>query len=116
MPSDTVIDQADALMQRHRSFVPHDAAVPSTSAEAVPDIPVLTEVVADDSTSPLQLEIAVALEAELSYWLARALPEQLERLQAEYSALLRARLEAELRAELLPRLEAAIADAIARKS
>ena len=116
MPSDTVIDQADALMQRHRSFVPRDAVAPSTAAETVPDIPVLTEVVGDDSASPLQLEIAIALEAELSNWLAVALPEQIERLQAEFNALLRTRLEAELRTELLPRLEIAIAEAIARKT
>ena len=116
MPSDRVIDQADALMHRNRSFVTHDARAPSAIAETLPDIPVLTEIVDADDTLALQLELAAALETEMANWLADALPGQIERLQAEFGNLLRTRLEADLRAALLPRLEAAITEVIARKT
>lgn len=114
MPGDPVdvdvVRQADALMQRHRSFVaraPEDVATPVRIA-ADADIPLLTEVV--DSGTPPQ-EGAAMLDAlrseiadELSAWLVDALPAAV----ANASQHIIAELDAKARNTLLPQLQAAI--------
>ena len=112
---DDVIDQADALMRRHRSFVAR-APVPDTD-DALPaedgaddvgdvDIPVLTEVVAADMHGPQTLDAMLDglrddLRDELSAWLVEVLPAAV----ANASQQILAELEAKARNTLLPRLQ-----------
>ena len=115
MPGDPVdrdlVRQADALMQRHRSFVaraPEDAATPVRVA-ADAEIPLLTEVV--DPGALLPQDSAAMLDAlrteiaeELSAWLIDALPAAV----ANASLHIIAELDAQARNTLLPQLQAMI--------
>jgi acetolactate synthase regulatory subunit len=116
-----VLDQADALMRRHRSFV---ASVTAQASKAVPttvalnadsdvDIPLLTEVV--DSVSDIAasnpLDTARVLDAlradiehELSAWLVEELPAAV----ANASQSILNELDAKARHSLLPRLLAIV--------
>lgn len=94
----SVLDKADALMRRHRSFVARDPAAPPPPP--VPDIPVLTEKVGADETADPQEQMQAVLEAELERWLAEALPAAV----TEVSAILTAELAIRAREELLPNL------------
>lgn len=115
---DDVIDQADALMRRHRSFVarapePETAAVPSAEDAANNaddmddvDIPLLTEIVAADGPGPQTLDALLDglrddLSDELSAWLVEVLPAAV----ANASQQILAELEAKARNTLLPRLQ-----------
>lgn len=105
-----VLQQADALMRRHRRFV----AGGEVSVPAVDDLPVLTEVV-DDAVAVLpEQEVAArihaavgATEAELARalerWIATHLPQALEQALGRVSEQLQQELAARLRAELLTR-------------
>lgn len=110
--TDSVLNQADALMRRHRSFVARDGNTPAAPSEPedLPDIPVLTEKVGADATLDLHAELQAALQAELDRWLADALPQQIETLKTQLGELLQAHLDTALRDALLPRLAAALKD------
>lgn len=104
-----VIDQADALMRRHRSFVarPSDAAVREQARDEPVDIdlPVLTEIVADDDIPPRDIRAVLEalgdeIDAELSSWLVEVLPAAV----ANASQQILAELDAKARNTLLPRL------------
>lgn len=99
-----VFDKADALMQRHRSYVARPAAeaapaapVPAPEATPEEDLPLLTEVV--DATADAGSQ-ADALEQALSDWLVEVLPAAV----ANASQRILAELDARARATLLPRL------------
>lgn len=90
MPTDDdLIDRADTLMRRYRSFVarPTPAPIPVDAPEAAEDdLPTLTEIVAKDdalpaasSTDPAALR--AALQESLNHWLDKTLPELLEKLE-----------------------------------
>lgn len=115
---DDVIDQADALMRRHRSFIARapaadtDAALPAEDvADNVgnmddADIPLLTEIVAADMAGPQTLDALLDglrddLRDELSAWLVEVLPAAV----ANASQQILAELEAKARNTLLPRLQ-----------
>lgn len=104
-----VIDQADALMRRHRSFVarPSDAASREQARDEPVDIdlPVLTEIVADDDITPRDIRAVLdalgdEIDAELSSWLVEVLPAAV----ANASQQILAELDAKARNTLLPRL------------
>lgn len=104
-----VIDQADALMRRHRSFVAraNDPAAGSQPQEAPvdTDLPVLTEIVADDDIPPHDIHAVLdalgdEIDAELSSWLVEMLPAAV----ANASQQILAELDAKARNTLLPRL------------
>jgi hypothetical protein len=109
---DDVIDQADALMRRHRSFVARsaepdtDAALPAEEVADDVDIPVLTEVVAADMAGPQTLDAMLDglrddLSDELSAWLVEVLPAAV----ANASQQILAELDIKARNTLLPRLQ-----------
>lgn len=122
MSADDVLDQADALMRRHRSFVARDTSLTPQAPggmdadEALPDIPVLTEKVDAVDAPPLHAELGMALETELNAWLDAVLPQQIEQVQTEFKALLLTRLDQEMRAALLPRLQAALTETLTPKT
>lgn len=99
-----VLDQADALMRRHRSFVARttEPAEPSPPPVIEDDIPVLTEVVAE--ISPVDSDPTPVpdreLEEALSTWLATVLPAALD----HASNALTTELAERARQELLPKL------------
>lgn len=104
-----VIDQADALMRRYRSFVARPAgdaeSVPSADAVAEAEIPVLTDIVAADAIAPNDLPALLdalrdELDEELSAWLIEVLPAAV----ANASQQILAELDAKARNTLLPRL------------
>jgi hypothetical protein len=108
-----VISQADALMRRHRSFVARSAQDRPEPATAVPagdsDLPVLTEIVADDELAPHDMRAVLdalgdELDAELSSWLIEVLPAAV----ANASQQILAELDAKARNTLQPRLRAII--------
>lgn len=105
-----VLQQADALMRRHRRFV----AGGEVSVPAIDDVPVLTEVVEDavaavpESDVDARIHAAVgATEAELARalerWIAMHLPQALEQALGRVSEQLQQELAARLRSELLTR-------------
>lgn len=104
---DDVIEQADALMRRHRSFV---ARAPEEIAADTPgddvDIPVLTEVVDPESLAPSAspedtiIALRDAVEAALEDWLVEVLPAAV----ANASQQVLAELDAKARQSLLPRI------------
>lgn len=106
---DDVLSQADALMQRHRSFVarPNQEALlsPMTSNEAT-EIPVLTEIVEVALPADGNTDLHGRLEQALADWLSDALPRHVEQLGQQ----LLASVSAEARASLLPRLQALLED------
>lgn len=116
MPDDTnsapspVVQQADALMRRHRRFVAGGEVVPPV----VDDLPVLTEVVDDavavfpEQEMAARIHAAVgATEAELARalerWIAMHLPQALEQALGRVSEQLQQELAARLRSEVLTR-------------
>lgn len=122
MPGETdVLDQADALMHRHRSFVVRttaqasadSAATAKISADTDADIPLLTEVVASveviaasnpfDTAGVLDA-LRKDLETELSAWLVEELPAAV----ANASQSILTELDAKARHSLLPRLLAIV--------
>lgn len=107
-----VLLKADALMQRHRSFVARAAAAPQPAPPQASeeDIPVLTEVVSANRTSPQDLDALLDalhkdIERELSNWLVEALPAAV--MNASQHIL--AELDAKARHSLLPRLQEILA-------
>ncbi|MDP2792947.1 MAG: hypothetical protein Q8O25_02515 [Sulfurisoma sp.] len=141
--TDNIIDKADSLMRRHRAFVAGEAmpadsptAVPpaptfsaaSTEAEAE-DIPLLTEVVADDAGAMglpplaggtdievlLRERLAAALPRqrevlrhELALWLDEQLPQIVMRVLDGVTDQLVAQINTQARMALLPKLQAAL--------
>lgn len=110
MNDEDVLAQADSLMRRHRSFVARQAesAAPpapvSAPAAEIPDVPVLTDIVADDR-SPLSAEqLRLALESRLADWIDAILPQRVDQLADQLRAHLLAGLTEEARASLLPTL------------
>jgi hypothetical protein len=110
---ESVIDQADALMRRYRSFVARSTegteAADTESGNADVDIPVLTEVV-DQASMPQGVDEVLAalhaeLEAVLSEWLVDALPAAV----TNASQHVLAELDAKARGTLLPRLQEIVA-------
>lgn len=105
---DDVIEQADALMRRHRSFVARAADAAGTDVDTRPvddDIPVLTEVVDADDVFPddvpaLLDAVGRDLDEALSDWLVEVLPAAV----ANASQQVLAELDAKARNTLLPRL------------
>lgn len=104
-----VIDQADALMRRYRSFVARPAGdaegAPSADNEAEAEIPMLTDIVAADAIPPNDLPALLdalrdELDEELSAWLIDVLPAAV----ANASQQILAELDAKARNTLLPRL------------
>lgn len=106
MASDDVLDKADALMHRHRSFVARGAHAPEV--DVVPDIPVLTEKVDADGTADPQTQLRQTLELELEHWVAETLPAHVDRLTSQMREMLLTRLDKEVRTVLLERLLAAL--------
>jgi len=107
-----VLLKADALMQRHRSFVARsaDEPLPAPQPAGDEDIPVLTEVVVADETSPQDLDALLDalhkdIERELSNWLVEALPAAV--MNASQHIL--SELDAKARHTLLPRLQEILA-------
>lgn len=106
-----VIGQVDALIGRHR-----------TPGATEDDLPILTEVVADDDALPPSSEpaprqeseriaiIRQALARELEAWLDEELPDAVLRVLDGLSDQLIAQVAARARLELLPRLKAALED------
>jgi len=99
-----VIDQADALMRRHRSFIAQSAEPVVKAAEPptedLTDIPVLTEKVGAGETVALPAQLHAALAAELDRWLLTTLPVAV----AQASEAMRADLLLKARQTLLPNL------------
>lgn len=103
---DDVLSQADALMQRHRSFVArrNQEAPPTTPAsDDSGEIPVLTEIVEAALPADGNPDLHDLLEQALTDWLSHALPRHVDQLGQQ----LLASLSAEAHASLLPRLQAA---------
>jgi hypothetical protein len=104
-----VIDQADALMRRHRSFVARQADdrtnLPADTQAPDVDVPVLTEIVAADDLTPHDIRAVLdalgeELDAELTSWLIEVLPAAV----ANASQQILSELDAKARNTLLPRL------------
>lgn len=109
---DDVLLKADALMQRHRSFVARAVNQPPPAPQEAPDedIPVLTEVVIADAALPQDLDALLDalhkdIERELSDWLVEALPAAV----TNASQHILAELDAKARHSLLPRLQEILA-------
>jgi uncharacterized FlaG/YvyC family protein len=134
-----VIDKADSLMRRHRAFVAGDAPAvavppeptftPTTEHTPVPeDLPVLTEIVADDDEvarattaaasdieALLRERLAAALpqqrellRRELALWLDEQLPQLVMRVLDGVTDQLVAQINTQARMTLLPKLQAAL--------
>jgi hypothetical protein len=105
MTTDDVLDQADALMQRHRSFVarrPEDIEAPPVAEGIEEEIPILTDIVdEEDLVTGLPEDLKAAIEEELSAWLVEALPAAV----ANASQHIISELDAKARHTLLPRLQ-----------
>ena len=99
-----VINQVDALINRHR-------ALPAGQMQGDEDIPVLTEVVdlqtgnIAQSAPDLQAEMRAALARELEAWLDEKLPEAVLRVLDGLSDQMISQVAAQARLELLPRLK-----------
>lgn len=90
MPADDdLVDQADTLVRRHRSFVARPTPAPAPVAEPVAtedDLPTLTEIVATDCATSAEsiadpATLRAALQESLNRWLDETLPELLEKLK-----------------------------------
>jgi hypothetical protein len=105
---DDVINQADALMRRYRSFVARPAedltqTPEATSPEA--EIPLLTEVVdvseiASQDFDSVLADLQEQIDAAISAWLIEVLPAAI----ANASQHILSELDAKARATLLPQL------------
>lgn len=111
MSADAILDQADALMRRHRSFVarPSDAAQAGTVAEE-DEVPLLTEVVDTSEVAAQDIATLIAalrreMDEALSAWLVEVLPAAV----ANASQQILAELDAKARHTLLPRLQEILA-------
>jgi hypothetical protein len=118
MPTDDdLIDQADMLMRRYRSFVARPAEqpkTPDTPAEleqnaADYDIPVLTEIIDaqatyDQNVSAILASLRGDIESEISAWLVNELPASV----ANASQQILDELDSKARNTLLPRLNTLI--------
>ena len=111
-----VLDQADALMRRHRVFV---AGMQTTEAPSAPrsadddDLPILTDAVdlpvamddqhrtASESAIPLRHRAMATL---VNQWLEEILPNAVQEVSGELADLLVAKLSAKARLELAERL------------
>lgn len=113
-----ILDQADALMRRHRSFVARGdtaglaATPPTDDTPGDGDIPLLTEVVeiapdaaANEAAHTVQ---SSAIQHELDAWLAEILPSRIDALAEQIGQQLLSGLVDEARGTLLPRLHAAL--------
>jgi hypothetical protein len=115
---DDILDQADALMRRHRSFVARGdtaglaATPPADDTPGDGDIPLLTEVVeiVPDATENETAHAVQsrAIEHELDAWLAEILPSRIDALAEQIGEQLLAGLADAARDTLLPRLHAAL--------
>jgi hypothetical protein len=128
--TDDVLQQANKLMLRHRSFVAGAATEPPPAE--TDDLPVLTEVV-DAGSAPVAEEPATAplppdriealarellfdrlpvqreaLANEMSAWLDQELPQVVMRVLDGLADQMIAQVTAEARAALLPRMQAAL--------
>lgn len=109
---DDVIEQADALMRRHRSFVARTEDDRREITEpADVEIPVLTEIVDPARLVPQTIEEVVAalrhdIDTALSDWLVEVLPAAV----ANASQQILAELDAKARHTLLPRLQEILAE------
>lgn len=116
---DDLIDKADALIRRYRSFVARPASPPPVPEPAQNDdetIPLLTEVVPPTAVLPpdpaaLLTSLQGELETTLSAWLDEALPAAL----ADAAPQILAALEAGARQTLLPHLLETLKDGITRQ-
>lgn len=108
--TDAVLNQADALMRRHRSFVARapgaDIAQGEAASDADFDLPILTEVIEDHAAPPASLDALLddlqqEIEQAMSDWLVEALPQAI----AGASQHIIAELDAKARHTLLPRLQ-----------
>lgn len=117
---DDLISEADALIRRYRSFVARPAPPPPPPEPAPHDddaIPLLTEVVPEPATVPLQdpaawlAPLQGELETALSAWLDEALPAAL----ADAAPQIFATLEAGVRQTLLPHLLESLKNGITRQ-
>lgn len=114
MSAQDVLGQADALMRRHRSFVARPAGeTPAAQPEQAPPadagIPVLTDIVAEETYSSRSVSaILDALRDEIdsatTAWLADALPAAV----ANAGQQILAELDLQAHHALLPRLQAII--------
>lgn len=113
MAQDDVLDQADALMRRHRSFVARPVGAtgnaPSGDDAEPSDIPVLTEVVDAEPIAPRNIDALLdtlrnEVDTALESWLVEVLPAAV----ASASQQILAELDSKARQSLLPRLEALI--------
>lgn len=105
---DDVINQADALMRRYRSFVARsaeDLAPSADTAATETEIPVLTEIVNASEIAPQDLDGVLAelqeqIDAAISAWLIEVLPAAV----ANASQQILAELDAKASSTLLPQL------------
>jgi hypothetical protein len=111
--STEIMDQADALIRRHRVFVAGDggqtAAALGEPNHADDDIPVLTEIVSDTggslATAPAHMQQHLeALREELSRWLNDELPQAVLKVTDGLADQLMAELTHQAEQKLLPRL------------
>lgn len=124
--SDDILEKADALMRRRRVFVAGAAEEPlpeptETAAEDVDDIPVLTDVVPDETVVAQRPQGAAAggeaaglrdaLAAELDAWLDEELPGHVMRVLDGVTDQMIGHISAKARAELLVRLQARLGEA-----
>ena len=113
MPGNNILDQADALMRRHRSFVVRQAHTDSEIDDAAREedsVPVLTDIIDTSTLAAQDIPALLAtmnkeIEAELSAWLVDVLPMAV----ASASQHILTELDTRARATLLPRLQAILA-------
>lgn len=115
MPADDILDQADALMRRHRSFIARategtDAARENVEAQET-EIPLLTEVVDTSEVVAQDIETIIAalrseIDEAMSAWLVDVLPVAV----ANASQQILSELDAKARNTLLPRLQQILAE------
>lgn len=125
---DRLIDQADALIRRHRSFVATAASTtpppvlpaissvisPALNIEVEDDIPVLTEVISDTSARASSAEEVIGLaltdqqiatHAAIERWIDESLPEAIMHVLDGFTDRLIAAVSERARAELFASLE-----------
>lgn len=106
-----LLRKADALMGRHRSQTKaaHDASRSTARPQADDDVPVLTEVVTEDSipraSAPEHMQRQLdALREELARWLSEELPHAVLKVTDGLADKLMGELTHEAEQHLLPRL------------
>jgi len=111
--SSEILEQADALIRRHRVFVAGDGGQTATQivepTQTDDDIPVLTEIVNDTAsslaTAPAHMQQHLdALREELSRWLNDELPQAVLKVTDGLADQLMAELTHQAEKKLLPRL------------